>query len=105
MRIRPDMQNGEGGLQGGVFVSLADEAMALALYTVLGATERIATVTERTSLGKGIREGTVIATGRVVKRGHHLAFREGEVGEETPSGELLARTTAVFAVRQEGGGT
>lgn len=54
---------------------------------------------------KGIREGTVIATGRVVKTGRHLAFTEGDVRGETPGGELLASTTAVFVVRGEGGGT
>ncbi len=98
MSIRPDMLNGVGWLQGGIFVSLADEAMALALYAALGETARIATVTESTSFVKGIRGGTVIATGRVVKTGRRLAFTEGDVRSETPGGDLLARTTALFAV-------
>lgn len=98
MPVRSDMHNGEGWLQGGLFVSLADEAMALALYTVLGGTERVATVSEATSFMKGARDGKVVATGRVVKKGRRIAFTEGEVREETPDGELLARTTAAFAV-------
>ncbi len=103
MSVRPDMLNGVGWLQGGIFVSLADEAMALALYAALGEKTRIATVTESTSFLKGIRGGTVIATGRVVKAGRRLAFTEGDVRSETPSGDLLARTAAVFAVLGERG--
>ncbi len=103
MCVRPDMMNGVGWLQGGVFVSLADEAMALALYAALGGKARIATVTESTSFLKGIRGGTVIATGRLVKAGRRLAFTEGEVRSERPGGDLLAKTTAVFAVLEETG--
>ena len=35
MTVRPDMYNGVGWLQGGMLAAIADEAMALALYTVL----------------------------------------------------------------------
>jgi acyl-CoA thioesterase len=98
MPVRPDMHNGAGWLQGGLYVSLADEAMALALYTILGETERIATVSEATSFMKGVREGTVVATGRVVKKGGRVAFTEGEVREAAPEGELLTQTTAAFAL-------
>ena len=35
MPVRPDMLNGVGWLQGGLYSALCDEAMALALFTVL----------------------------------------------------------------------
>ena len=35
MPVRPDMHNGVGWLQGGLLVALADEAMALAVYSQL----------------------------------------------------------------------
>jgi acyl-CoA thioesterase len=35
MDVRPDMLNGVGWLQGGLFTALCDEAMALALFTVI----------------------------------------------------------------------
>ena len=98
MPVRPDMHNGEGWLQGGLFVALADEAMALALCTILDGSERIATVSQATSFMKGVRDGKLVATGRVVKKGRRIAFTEGEVREETPEGELLTKTTAAFAV-------
>ncbi len=96
MEVRPDMTNGVGWLQGGIFVALADEAMALALYSVLAEEERIATIAEYTSFIKGVREGSVIATGRVVRKGRRVAFTDGEV--RSGDGTLLSRTSASFAV-------
>lgn len=99
MTIRNDMHNGAGWLQGGLFVSLADEAMALALFTVLDQkVERIATISESTSYLRGVRSGKLIALGKVVKQGRRVAFTEGEVRHETPDGDLLTRTTASFAI-------
>jgi len=98
MPVRPEMRNGEGWLQGGVFVSLADEAMALAIYTTLEEGQRIVTVSESTSFLRGVREGRLVAVGRVIKRGRRMAFAEGSVCLGGTDGELLARTTASFAV-------
>jgi acyl-CoA thioesterase len=96
MTVRPDMHNGAGWLQGGVYTALADEAMALALTTLLADGEHIATISETTQYFKGVRDGTVRAEGRVVRKGHAVAFAEGEV--TGADGTLLARTTASFAV-------
>ncbi len=98
MLIRPDMRNGEGWLQGGLLVALADEAMALALYTVLDATDRIATVSENTHFLRGARDGTVTAIGRVTRRHTGVAFTEGEVRSGSATEGLLTRTAAVFSV-------
>ncbi len=68
MSVRPDMHNGVGWLQGGLLVALADEAMALALYPMLAETEGIATISESTSFIKGVREGVIIAEGRVIRK-------------------------------------
>ncbi|WP_067049673.1 PaaI family thioesterase [Methanofollis ethanolicus] len=96
MEVRPDMLNGAGWLQGGVYTALSDEAMALALTTLLDDGGRIATISETTQYFKGVRDGTVRATGRVVRKGHAVAFAEGEL--TGADGALLARTTASFAV-------
>ncbi|MDO8841195.1 PaaI family thioesterase [Methanocalculus sp.] len=98
MEIQPTMQNGVGWLQGGLFVALADEAMALALYTLLTEGEGIATISESTSFLRGVRDGTIIARGWVIRRGRRVAFLEGEVRRGDGSEELLARTTASFAI-------
>ena len=97
MDVRPDMLNGAGWLQGGVYVALADEAIALALYTRLADNEEIATIDEHTSFIKGVNTGTVTATGRVIRKGRRVAFADGEV-RSAADGTLLSRTSASFAV-------
>jgi acyl-CoA thioesterase len=96
MEIRPDMLNGVGWLQGGLYVALCDEAMALALYTVLREGELIATISEGTSFLRGIRSGRVYAEARVVRKGQQVAFVDGCVNDA--GGELLSETRASFAI-------
>jgi uncharacterized protein (TIGR00369 family) len=98
MEVRPDMLNGVGWLQGGVYVSLIDEAMALAIYTVLTEKEGIATISENTNFHKGVREGKICAKARVVRRGRRIIFAEGLCYPKGCESNILARTTASFAV-------
>jgi len=93
------MLNGEGWLQGGVFTALADEAMVLAIYSLIGPDDRIATITESTTFIGGSREGCLYALGKVVKKGRRVVFAEGEVRDGATAGPLLSRSTAAFAVR------
>lgn len=97
MEVRPDMLNGAGWLQGGVYVALADEAVALALHTLLADNEEIATIDEHTSFIKGVNAGTITATGRIIRKGRRVAFADGEV-RSVADGALLSRTSASFAV-------
>lgn len=112
MPVKEEMRNGEGWLQGGIYTSLGDEAMALAIYTLLQPDETIATVSVTTSFLRGIRSGTVYATARVIRRGRSLYFVEAEIsgtdGEQVEvSGKSriadrkeLARCQASFIVRK-----
>jgi len=99
MKIRPDMLNGSGWLQGGVYVALADEAMALALSTLLDENQEwIATTTESSSFLRGANTGTLHVTGNVVRRGRHTSFCEATVRLGGPTGKICTTTTAAFAV-------
>ncbi len=98
MQVRPDMLNGVGWLQGGLYTALCDEAMALALYTALENGERIATISESTSYLEGVRRGKIIAKGIVVKKGKHVAFTEGCVKKADGDEAILSQTEASFAV-------
>jgi acyl-CoA thioesterase len=104
MEVRPDMLNGVGWLQGGIFTALADEAMALALYSLLSPKEGIATISESTSFIRGVRDGVLIAEGRVIKKGRRVAFAEGDVTPDQKEKGILARTSAAFAVTSGGSG-
>jgi acyl-CoA thioesterase len=101
MEMRPDMRNGAGWLQGGVLVAVADEAMALALYTALSGSEGIATISESTTFIRGIREGRITAKGRVIKKGRRVAFTESEVFAGDDKKTLVSRTSAAFALTSE----
>lgn len=98
MPVRPDMLNGAGWMQGGLFTALCDEAMALALFTILDDDCRIATISESTSFHQGVRSGMITAHGRVTKRGRHIAFTEGWIRANS-DGSLLSKTSASFAIR------
>ena len=97
MEVRSDMLNGVGWMQGGVYVSLIDEAMALAMMTVIGDDEGIATVSETTQFIKGVREGRINAKAHVVRAGRKIIFAEGFAFASGKENEVLARTTASFS--------
>lgn len=97
MPVTPSMHNGEGWLQGGIFTALADEAMVLAIYSLLDENETISTISESTQFLHGVKEGIVEAEGRVVKRGRRVAFAEGEVRQQE-TGKVLARSEAAYAI-------
>jgi acyl-CoA thioesterase len=96
MEVRKDMLNGDGWLQGGLYAALCDEAMALAICTVLAEGEGIATISETTSFFRGVQDGTITASARVIRKGRRIAFSEGRVVDD--SGSLLSQTSASFAV-------
>lgn len=96
MTVRPDMHNGVGWLQGGLYTALCDEAMALALFTVLDKGSAIATISQCTSFLQGVKCGRINAAGEVVKKGRSVAFMRGRVS--SGAGECLAECTASFAI-------
>ena len=96
MEVMPCMMNGAGWMQGGLFTALCDEAMALALFTILDEGESIATISESTFYLQGVRDGRIAAHGQVVKKARRIAFTEGYVQKD--DGKILSRTTASFAV-------
>lgn len=99
MAVRDDMKNGEGWLQGGLYTALGDEAIALAIYTLLSEGETIATVSCTTHFIRGVREGTIFADGTVVRKGRTMIYAEASI-TNAKDGNLLARCTASFIVRQ-----
>jgi len=98
MEVRPDMLNGAGWLQGGLYTALCDEAMALALFTSLREGECIATISESTSYLQGVRGGKILAIGKVIKKGRQVAFTEGYVRKETDVSAILSQTRASFMI-------
>lgn len=99
MTVRIDMTNGEGWLQGGMFTALADEAMALAIYTLLNEGEMIATISCTTHFLKGARTGERIsAEASVIRKSRQIIFTEAAILSAENRAEL-ARCSASFTVR------
>jgi acyl-CoA thioesterase len=85
-------------LQGGLYTALSDEAMALAIYTELEDEENIATISESTTYLEGIRDGKILAIGKVVKKGKHIAFTDGIVKKADGNEVVLSQTKASFMI-------
>jgi len=92
---RPDLMNAKATVHGGVLVALLDVALATAAHAHVDDTETLITVNLSVSfLSAGT--GTLVAEGRLIKRGGSLAFCEGEVRGE--DGELVAKAVGTFKV-------
>lgn len=101
MKVRPNMLNGAGWMQGGIYTALSDEAMALALLTALNEGDQIATISETTSYFRGVQSGRIVAEGRVTRKGRQVAFAEGRVRADGADGPVLSQTSASFSIIRE----
>jgi len=89
-------RNVYGVIHGGVTYSLLDTAMGVAVWTLLKEGERTATIEIKVAYCRSIRQGRLVAEGRVVERTRQLAFTSGEVRDAT--GELVAMATGTFYI-------
>ena len=99
MPITPKLANGIGWLTGGIYVSLADEAMALALISSLSPNEGSATISLSTQFIKGVREGTIYAKGTLIRKGRQVAFLEAVVTDE--NGLVLTHCQGSFVIMKK----
>ena len=91
--------NGSGTLHGGVYASLMDNAMGLAVLALVGT--RTATIEMNIHFLGGVKEGTITCHSEVVHRSRRTATAESKVYDE--SGELVAMGTAAFRVFEKKG--
>jgi uncharacterized protein (TIGR00369 family) len=85
-RVEARHLNVNGVVHGGVYATILDTAMGGALLTLLHEDETTATTSLYVEFLRPAQEGAVLrAKGDVLRRGHHLAFVEGNLydGEGT----------------------
>jgi uncharacterized protein (TIGR00369 family) len=99
MDLRPDLLNSWQVAHGGVVMTLADIALAVAALTLDGGARGAMTVELKVSF-IGPSAGRLVAEGRCLKAGKSLAFCEGEVLDA--GGNLVAKALGTFMLR--GGG-
>lgn len=96
MKVTPNLHNGVGFLQGGFYVILADEAIALAILAESDENEGTTTISETTNFIRGVTDGEIFGIAKIVRKGRRIVFAEGEVRKGSPDGELLSRTTVSY---------
>jgi uncharacterized protein (TIGR00369 family) len=76
---RPEHANPMGTIQGGVICALADAAMGLAYASRLEDGESFTTLELKTNYLRQVRDGTLVATGRVVHAGRTIGLTSCDV--------------------------
>ncbi|MEW6637771.1 MAG: PaaI family thioesterase [Actinomycetota bacterium] len=91
--------NGNGTLHGGVYASLIDNAMGLAVSALVGL--RTATIALNVHFLGAVREGTISCESNVVHRTRRLATVEASVRDD--EGNLVAMGTGTFRIFEKRG--
>lgn len=97
LNVRPELTNSFENAHGGVVMTLADIALAVAAMTHGDAATRAQTIELKLSfIGPG--KGKLVAEGRCLKAGNSIAFCEGEVRDA--GGTLVAKALGTFMLRR-----
>ncbi len=79
-RVEHRHLNINGVVHGGVYATILDTAMGASVVSLLSPKETTATTSLYVEFLRAAREGdTLSAVGRVLRRGRHIAFAEGEL--------------------------
>jgi uncharacterized protein (TIGR00369 family) len=97
--VQPKHRNLMGTLHGGMISTLADTATGVAMGASLDDGMTWTTTSLNVTFLAPGRDGRVMATGRVVKRGRTFGYAEADVADR--EGRLLARATATFSIMPE----
>ena len=95
LRIKPEHLNLQGFVHGGVLCTMLDTAMSRAFLGDLPGQHRSgATLELKINFLKGVRNGTLTATGRMVSETRRTAYVEGEIRADNNS--LVARSSGTI---------
>ena len=100
MTAKKEFHNGIGFLQGGFYVILADEAIALAILAELDPGSGTTTISETTEFIRGTKDDEIFAVAKIIRKGRRIIFAEAEVRRGSVDGDLLSKTTASYLVTQ-----
>ena len=97
LELRPELLNSFHDAHGGVVMTIADVALAVAAITSDGAAKGAVTVSLSVNfVGPG--QGKLVAEGRCQRSGGGLAFAEAEIRDG--SGKLVAQALGTFKLRR-----
>jgi uncharacterized protein (TIGR00369 family) len=94
--FRPDLTQPTGILHGGIATILVDTAIAQAMLTTIRPGLSVVTIRLDTNYFMPVREGRIVASARVVRKGKRIAHGEGVVTDD--AGRVVAQGWGVFGV-------
>jgi uncharacterized protein (TIGR00369 family) len=92
----PRHYNPTGIVQGGVLCALADVSMATAFASTLEPDETFTTLELKINYLRPVRNGRLVATGRVVQRGRSVGLLESSIVDG--EGRLVARSSSTVMI-------
>jgi len=95
LEITDKLLNPYGVVHGGVIYSLADTAMAGALYSTMSEDERCMTIEMKVAYFQSANSGNLHCSAKIVHRGKRLGYLESEVTSEE---RLIAKASGTFSI-------
>ena len=96
LEVSKYLLQGAGVVAGGILATMADEAMAHAVMANLQPGSKTATIEMNMRYLRSARNGTLFATGRIIRQGRTIITTEAEVRDQNDN--LLALAGASFIV-------
>jgi uncharacterized protein (TIGR00369 family) len=90
------LRHAGGVVCGQVFMAAADTAMVVAISHALGGFQPMTTVSLNTTFMRPVKQGDVLVTASVQRRGRNLVFGEIELRDD--KGALAAHATTTYAL-------
>lgn len=97
MVCRADMFNAMGTVHGGVICDLADVAMGVAVASILDGASSFSTTELQARFLKPVREGTLIASAGLIRRGCRVVHVACEVRHDR---DLIATVTSSCLIEE-----
>ncbi len=95
--VKPLLLQGAQMVAGGIIATMADEAMAHCVIAGLASNQVTATIEMNIRYLRGVSDGELVATAKIVRRGRTIVVAEAEV--HRGDGTLLATAGASFWVK------
>jgi uncharacterized protein (TIGR00369 family) len=99
LETRREHLHPQGAVHGGIIATLADTALAMAIFTLVPARTEMATVEMSVNYLSPHRRGRLRAEARVLRKGGRIAV--GEVDVWNAAGELVAKSLLTYSIRAE----
>jgi uncharacterized protein (TIGR00369 family) len=94
MRISKKLTQDTGIAHGGVIAALVDSVIGFALWSLVKQTDQIVTIELKVNYLAPARPGLIKATGKILRKGGHIAFGTSEVRNHR--GLLVATGSATY---------